>query len=511
MLEGLSDGSNFEVVEEQSKMSSRQKRALRHLLLHDHLAFTAWAMRNRLGFKILIDKFHRVIADTLDKVIRGEINRLIINISPGYSKTEMAVIAFIARGLAINPSAKFIHLSYSDDLALQNSSYIKETIEADYFQELFPMKLKADSKSKKIWWNKNQGGMMAAAAGGSVTGFRAGQYGSDLFSGAMIIDDPIKPDDAFSKSKREKINNRFMNTFKSRLMEKKVPIIVIMQRIHEDDPTSYLLKGGTGDKWHHLLLPAIMEEDVGEYPKEYTHGIRVEHNLEAGALWPFKQTEEDMITMRQSDPYTAASQYDQSPTPLGGGMFKPDWWKFYDPESKPSFEYKFLTADTAQKTGQENDYSVIQCWGKKGDSIYLIDQVRGKWEAPELEIIAKQFIRNHYGSGAQTVGRLRSLGIEDKSSGTGLIQNLQRWDECNIEIIPIQRNRDKVSRANDFIPFISQGRVLLPEGSHFLGEYLLEFGKFTEIMSHKHDDMIDPTLDAIQMHLAPAKRTSGTW
>jgi len=493
----------------------RQKRLLRHLVLHDHLSFLRWSMKNRLGFKIGVADFHHVVCKTLDRVITGEINRLIINIPPGYTKTEAAVIAFMARGLAINPRSEFIHLSYADDLALRNSGMTKEVIESEEFQELFPMKLKADSKSKKGWFNEYGGGVKATSSGGQVTGFRAGKFKAKgdphVFSGAMIIDDPIKPDDAFSATKREDINKRFMNTFKSRLMDKDTPMILIMQRIHEDDPTAFLLKGGSGDKWHHLLLPAIIADEVEEYPKEFTHSILIDHGLKKGALWPYKQTEESMSVMRQADPYTAASQYDQVPAPLGGGMFKPEWWNFYDPNATPSFEHRFITADTASKTGQEHDFSVFQLWGKKGTSIYLIDQRRGKWEAPDLEVVAKNFIRDHYGSGHQVTGRLRSIAVEDKSSGTGLVQSLKQWDEITIDVIPITRNRDKVSRANDFIPFISKGQVFLPEGAPFLGEYLLEFGKFTAIMSHLHDDQIDPTLDAIQIALAPAQKTSGVW
>ncbi len=472
-------------------------------------------MKERLSFKIEVAKFHHVLCDTLDRVISGEIKRLIINIPPGYSKTEAVAIAFMARGLAINPRSQFIHLSYADDLALGNSGKVKEVIESDYFQELFPMKLKADAKSKKGWYNDQGGGVKASSAGGQVTGFRAGQYQPAEeeyeFSGAMIIDDPIKPDDAFSEPKRRDINNRFMNTFKSRLMDERTPMIVIMQRIHEDDPTAHLLRGGSGDKWHHLLLPAVIDNEAEDYPADFTHGIPIHHGLDKGALWPYKKTEEDMDEMRLADPYTAASQYDQSPTPLGGGMFKPEWWQWYNPSNLVGIEHKFITADTASKTKQENDFSVFQCWGKKAGNIYLLDQVRGKWEAPDLEKVAKNFIRTHYGSGNQVSGRLRKFIIEDKSSGTGLAQSLQLWDEITVNVVPLSRNRDKVSRANDYIPFISQGKVFLPEGAPFIRDYILEFSKFTAIMSHKHDDQIDPTLDAIQEELAPAKKTSGTW
>lgn len=500
--------------EEQSSnedlFDKKQKRLLKHLVLHDHLSYCRWSMRERLGFKIETAPFHKVMCDTLDRVISGEISRLIISVSPGYSKSEMAVIGFISRGLAINPRAKFLHLSYSDDLAMQNSSSIKEVVESDYFQELFPMKLKADSKSKKIWWNEEGGGLRAAASGGSITGFRAGQYG-DGFTGAMVIDDPLKPEDAFSTPTREKINNRFMNTYKSRLMHNDIPIILIMQRIHEDDPTAHLLRGGSGEKWHHLLLPAIIGDEIEEYPSEYTHGIPIKHDLPKGALWEYKQTEESIKKMDYADPYTCASQYMQTPVPLGGGMFKAEFWSFYNPSQPPSFEYLYMTADTAQKTGEHNDYSVIQCWGVHKGGIYLVDMLRGKWEAPELEEQVKSFIRFHYGTGVQVVGRLRSFNIEDKSSGTGLAQSLQRWDECKITINPIPRNKDKVSRANDFVPFVAAGKVHLPEGKSFLQDFILEFSKFTALMTHANDDIVDATLDAIQIGLAPAKKTSGTW
>lgn len=494
---------------------SKQKRVLRHLVLHDHLSFLRWSMKERLGFKIEVAKFHHVLCDTIDRVISGEIKRLIINIPPGFTKTEAVAIAFMARGLAINPRSQFIHLSYADDLALGNSGKVKEIVESDYFQELFPMTLKVDAKSKKGWYNTQGGGVKASSSGGQVTGFRAGQYQPAEeeyeFSGAMIIDDPIKPDDAFSEPKRRDINNRFMNTFKSRLMDERTPMIVIMQRIHEDDPTAFLLRGGSGDKWHHLLLPAIIGDEAENYPEDFTHAIPINHGLEKGALWAYKKTEKDMEDMRAADPYTAASQYDQTPTPLGGGMFKSEWWQFYNPEHAPQFTHKFITADTASKLKQENDFSVFQCWGRSGSNIYLIDQVRGKWEAPDLEKVAKNFIRHHYGSGMQTVGRLRKMLIEDKSSGTGLIQSLQRWEEISIDIVGVSRNRDKVSRANDYIPFIAQGRVYLPEGATFLKEFILEFSKFTAIMSHKHDDIVDPTLDAIQEELAPAQKVAATW
>ena len=176
-----------------TEWDDQQSRMLKHMLRNDHLAFTRYFLKKRDGNKFIMSPHHVVMAETLEKVYSGEITRLIINVPPGYTKTEMAVINFIAHGLAINPRAKFIHISYADSLAMLNSSAVKEIATSEEYNALFPMKLKDDAKSKKAWYNDFGGGMMAVAAGGTITGFRAGRM-MPGFSGAMIIDDPIKPD-----------------------------------------------------------------------------------------------------------------------------------------------------------------------------------------------------------------------------------------------------------------------------------------------------------------------------
>ena len=486
----------------------QKKRLLKHACETSHLSFTRYFFKKREGSKFMVSGHHPIVAGVLDRVLSGDIKRLIINIPPGYTKTELAVINFIAHGLAINPASKFIHASYADTLALLNSTFVRDIITSEEYQELWPMELRQDSKSKKSWYNENGGGLLAVAAGGTITGFRAGRM-MEGFSGALIIDDPIKPDEAHSVTIRQKINMRFTNTFKSRLAQEEVPIIIIMQRIHEDDPTGFLLKGGTGEMWHHLLLPAEINDEQPEYNKEYTHGIPIQYSLPEGALWPYKHTLEQLKFIETSDPYTHASQYMQTPAPLGGGIFKASWWNFYD--IAPNVEYKFITADTAQKTKEHNDYSVFQCWGFHQGNIYLLDQIRGKWEAPDLRIQFIAFWNKHFGSGTQTVGRLRVAYIEDKSSGTGLIQDIKKDKENPIPVQDVQRNTDKITRAMDMAPYIASGYVHLPKSADWLSEYLAEFSKFTPTMSHKHDDQIDPTLDAINVALRPPENSAGTW
>lgn len=284
---------SFEQEEIIDRWSYNEKRMLKYMLEKDGIQFMRYFFKLREGNKMLLNWHHYAIEYVLQAVYDGHISRLIVNIAPGYTKTEQAVLNFISRGLAINPRAKFIHTSYSGDLSQENSSKIKETVESPDFQELWPMRTRADKKGKKRWYTASGGGMMAASSGGQITGFRAGRMESG-FTGAFVNDDPVKPDDAFSSVKRNFINNRFNNTMRSRLAVEEVPMINIMQRIHEDDLSGYLLRGGSGDKWHHLIIPTHLTEEVlnKPYPEEYTHGIPISIDgilsaLRGGAQYAF--------------------------------------------------------------------------------------------------------------------------------------------------------------------------------------------------------------------------------
>lgn len=276
----------------------------------DGLYFSRYFFKNRTGAKMLIAPHHKVIQKTLDRVISGEISRLIINISPGYTKTELATINMIGRGLALNNRARFMHLSYSHNLALLNSSTARSVVKSGVYQAMWPMALKDDSDSKAMWWTEHGGGVYASSAAGQVTGFRAGHM-EPGWQGALIIDDPVKPDDAFSEVVRDGVNNRFNETIKSRLAIESTPMVVIMQRIHYNDLSGYLLRGGSGEKWHHLNLPVIIDNSQ-PYPEENTYGIPIDHGLPDGWLWPVKHNESHRIAL-MSHRRTFEAQYMQKP------------------------------------------------------------------------------------------------------------------------------------------------------------------------------------------------------
>lgn len=184
----------------------------------------------------------------------------------------------------------------------------------------------------------------------------------------------------------------------------------------------------------------------------------------------------------------------QRPKSDVGTLFKDNYWRHYDELPKDIYTIR-IYCDTAQETGKHNDYTVFQCWGRGKQGIYLIDQVRGKWEAPQLESSLVEFYNKHKPTHLKPIGASRVL-VEAKSSGSSLIQTIRQ--EYIMPIKGIPRHRDKVLRAKDVIGHLSSGNVYLPRNATWLNDYKEEFREFNVLMSHKHDDQIDPTLDAIE-------------
>lgn len=481
-------------------MEVQQKLALAALLRESREHYIRFFFKLREGTKFQCSQHHRLLHETLAKVYSGEIKRLIINMPPGYTKTEEAVIAFISGGLAINPRAKFIHSSYSRELVSENSTKTKDTILLPEFQELYPMKLRSDTKAKLKWYTQYGGGMLAAASGSAITGFRAGRM-EPGFTGAFIWDDPLKPDDAYSDPKRNKINQRYNSTMKSRLAHEDIPVVVIMQRLHDNDLTGFLLSGGSGEKWHHLELPVWIAKEPMTIPNEWTHRIPIEVDLPPGPLWEAKHNKAQ-IEILKNDPYSFASQYMQRPAPLGGGIFKDSWWEYYD--EIPDLRAMMVYSDTASKTAEHNDYSVFTLVGLTRDrKLCILDVLRGKWEAPELLTTAKAFWMKAKLRRSMTLPGAKRFAVEDKSSGIGLIQQLKK--EIGAQSVRgVPRDIDKVRRAMGCVKEIYGGNVLLPSKPTILtdgawvSDFKDEFRRFTVNDTHAYDDQIDTVLDAIE-------------
>lgn len=496
-----------------------------------HLYFTRYFFKARNGFNFKVNWHHHVLSNAVDRVMKGKVKNLVINVPPGSSKTETVVINFIARGVALNPYSRFLHLSYSETLASLNSQTARDIVQSDDFQELWPVEVSNDDKAKARWniideKGNKAGGCYAVALGGQVTGFRAGRM-VEGFQGAILIDDPLKPEDAFSKVKRDAANQILQTTVKSRKANPETPIVVIMQRLAENDPTGFIKEENLNEvgEWEYINIPALIDEKYIQdnaltfLSPDIIEMINGEQQDEKGrfSYWPYKEPLETLLTMEEgshkdkngarTSKLVFAGQYMQAPKPIGGNLIKGESFKRYN--VLPRLKARYIFADTAQKTKEHNDYSVFQCWGLGVDgNIYLLDLIRDKWEAPELLKRARDFWNKHKGQQweALLIGPLLKFYVEDKSSGTGLIQQLKAGErERAIQPIPvegIERNTDKLSRVIDAITYIDPGLVYIPEEAPFVTDFISECEAFNATMTHDHDDQIDPMVDAIDKLLS---------
>jgi hypothetical protein len=256
----------------------------RKLCERNHLFFTRYFFKVRMGSKFLVNWHHHLIADIVDDVIAGRKRNVVINVAPGGTKTELVVVHFIARGLALNPRARFLHLSGSDALASLNSATAREIVTSDEYQKFWPLKIADDASAKKRWNvevdGHPAGGVYATSLGGQVTGFRAGHMAPG-FQGAILIDDPIKPEDAFSVTKTEAANRKLVTTVKSRKANPATPVVVIMQRVSPNDPTAFILGGNFESDWHHVIIPAIIDDAyIASLPKKYRRLVDTSEGVE---------------------------------------------------------------------------------------------------------------------------------------------------------------------------------------------------------------------------------------
>lgn len=489
----------------------------------EQLYFTRYFFRHRQGIKFKINWHHHYISDTLEKVITGEIKNVCITLPPGGTKTELAVINFVARGLALNPRARFLHLSGSDSLASLNSATAREIIRSDEYQKLWPLKIADDANAKKRWNvlvnDQPAGGLYATSLGGQVTGFRAGHMAPG-FQGAIIIDDPIKPEEAYSKVKLDAANRRLVSTVKSRKANPATPIIIIMQRIAEMDPVGFVKAGNLEGEWTYVNIPALISDEYLEaLPAKYRQLVEADNQAfmqEFGSspprdvkgrfsYWPYKEPLAQLLAMERGDGadesgsrisrFVFSSQYQQEPVKLGGNMIKGEYFERYT--VLPKIKYRKMFADTAQKTKEHNDFSVFSEWGLGIDGkLYLIDMIRGKWEAPELKRRAIAFWAKAKGRDVEHFGQLRELQVEDKASGTGLIQEL-KTPPYSIPVKGVEREKDKLTRLMDILSYIELRLASVPEDASFTNDFITECEAFTADDTHDHDDQVDTFIDAV--------------
>jgi predicted phage terminase large subunit-like protein len=423
------------------------------------------------------------IAHHLERCLRGEIKRLIITVPPRHLKSLCISIAYPAFLLGHDPTRRIITASYSSELSVNLAGLFRVLVASPEFRRLFPaVRAKRDTE---IEFLTSKGGFRYAT---SVEGTLTGIGGTDI-----IIDDPLKPEDAMSKVAREAVISWYKTTLSTRLNDKRDgTIIIVMQRLHLDDLVGHILQN-EGEHWVHLDLPAIADE-----PQEVAIGIGRVHRREIGdVLHPAREPLELLLQQKATMGSAAFSaQYQQRPIPVEGNLIKAECLGKYDvlPE-KQSLDRIVQSWDCATKSGELNNYSVCITLLVHKDAAYVIDVFRQRLIYPELK---KQVLAQKAKYAAETVL------IEDTGHGTALIQELR--GNGLLHAIGIRPDKDKVTRMSAQSAKIEAGQLRLPTKAPWLEDFRAELLSFP---AGPHDDQVD----ALSQFLGwiEDKRRAPTW
>jgi predicted phage terminase large subunit-like protein len=450
------------------------------LLRADLAAFALRAFRELNPRAEFAMNWHfEAIAAKLGAVRDGRIRQLIVNLPPRHLKSHLASVAFPAWCLGHDPSTQILCVSYAQDLADKLARDCRRIMLSDWYQRLFTTRLSPQRQAVPEFETTAQGCRLATSVGGVLTG-----RGADI----IVIDDPLKPEEALSQTQRQAANEWFDHTLYSRLNDKrKSAIVLIMHRLHQDDLVGHVL---AQEPWEQLRFPAIAEDDeihVIEAPLE----SRCVTRRRGEALHPEREPLAMLEQIRHTiGEYNFAGQYQQMPAPQGGGLVKAAWFRNYAPNERPEELDRIVQSwDTANKATELSDFSVCTTWGIRGKDLYLLHVLRRRMQYPEL----KRAVREQREAFNASV-----VLIEDKASGTQLIQELTR--EGLYAITRYTPQSDKVMRMHAQTAMIENGFVHVPSTAPWLAEYLHELTTFPR---GRHDDQVDSTAQMLDWFKQP--------
>ncbi len=408
---------------------------------------------------------HRVVADKLTAVAKGDIKRLIVNMPPRHTKSEFASVYFPSWIMGIKPDMKIMQTTHTADLSVRFGRKVRNLMDSDEYASIFPnVTLSADSKSAGRWETSQGGEYFAAGVGGAITG-----RGADL----LIIDDPHSEQDALSPNLLESCYEWYTSGPRQRLQPGGT-IVIVMTRWSTLDLTAKLLNRQTevhADQWDVVELPAIFEDS-------------------GNVLWPEFWKKEELESVKASIPVSKwNAQYQQNPTSEEGAIVKREWWNIWEDDSPPPCSYVIQSYDTAFSKKQSADYSAITTWGifspaeDKGDAIILLNAERGRWDFPELKAVAMEQYDEY---------KPDSVLIEAQASGTPLTHELRAMGVPVTNYRP-SRGNDKVTRVHAVSPVFEAGMVWAPDRI-FADEVIEECASFP---FGEHDDYVDSMTQAV--------------
>ncbi len=445
----------------------------------------------RKGEYFYIKSFHKELIKDLEDIASGNQKNLLIEMSPRSGKSEL-INYYICWTYTLNPFCNNIYTCYSDELVGKFSKTMREIVDREEYKNLFNLSLSSDTKAVGLWKLKNGGETRAVSINGAMTGFGAGVAGSE-YGGCLVVDDPIKPQEARSEVMRKKLIDYFVETIESRRNNLALtPTIVTMQRVHKYDLAGYLedeiSKGKRNpDKWKIHKVSAIRPDGTSFWEERY----------------PIAELEEK----RKNNPYMFNSQYQQTPISEQRNFFNLDM--FVETKIPDEFDYSYITADTAYKDGQDNDYTVFSFFGVKDKKLYLADILRDKMQAVEIEKRIIPFIRKNTSYGFE------GCFIEPKGHGIYLNQSLASKNiimprQSQIDEFFKDRKFDKVTRANAIMPFFTNNKLyinqdLLTRTKNDIVDELISFP------DGLHDDIEDTICDGIKKYMEKEMYKRNVW
>lgn len=450
-------------------MRSPDRRFLDEICRSDLMAFIQRAFHTVAPGQSFAPNWHiEAIAYALDRCLSGEVKRLLITMPPRHLKSICASVTFPAYLLGHDPTTRIITASYSGELAAKHASDCRRVMETAWYKRVFPGVRLSRTKNQELNFLTNrQGYRYSTSVGGTLTG-RGGNF--------IIVDDPLKPEDALSAVRRRAVNDWFDGTLYSRLDDKREDvIIVIMQRLHVEDLAAHIL---AKQRWVHLNLPALSEvaERVQIGPSAFYDRETDE------PLHPEREPREVLEHIKHSiGSYNFSSQYQQQPIPPQGEIIKWSWFRRYDsPLRREAGDMVVQSWDTASKGEELSDYSVGTTWLARGDDHYLLDVTREKLNYPDL--------RRRIGEKAEEY-RPKAIVIEDKGSGTSLLADLGRSRPSGVpRPIGYQPKGDKLTRMAAHSALIEAGHMFLPTKASWLDAFHQEMLLFPY---GSYDDQVD--------------------